>query len=36
MTRLYLTAPAVRLRALGVEHSFEAVVAIAAGAMPVH
>jgi menaquinone-9 beta-reductase len=34
MTRLYLRAPAERLRALGVERSFEAVVAVAARAMP--
>lgn len=34
MTRLYLTAPAERLRALGVDRSFEALVAVAARAMP--
>jgi 2-polyprenyl-6-methoxyphenol hydroxylase-like FAD-dependent oxidoreductase len=34
MTRLYLRAPAERLRALGVERSFEALVAVAAPAMP--
>lgn len=34
MTRLYLRAPAERLRALGVERSFEALVAVAARAMP--
>jgi len=33
MTRIYLRAPAERLRALGVER-FEALVAVAAGAMP--
>jgi 2-polyprenyl-6-methoxyphenol hydroxylase-like FAD-dependent oxidoreductase len=34
MTRLYLRAPAERLRALGVDRSFEALVAVAARAMP--
>jgi 2-polyprenyl-6-methoxyphenol hydroxylase-like FAD-dependent oxidoreductase len=34
MTRLYLRAPVERLRALGVERSFEAIVAVAAPAMP--
>jgi 2-polyprenyl-6-methoxyphenol hydroxylase-like FAD-dependent oxidoreductase len=33
-TRLYLNAPADRLRALGVERSFEALLSVAAGAMP--
>jgi 2-polyprenyl-6-methoxyphenol hydroxylase-like FAD-dependent oxidoreductase len=33
-TRLYLMAPSERLRELGVDRSFEALIAVAAGAMP--
>jgi 2-polyprenyl-6-methoxyphenol hydroxylase-like FAD-dependent oxidoreductase len=34
MTRLYLMAPSTRLRELRVDRSFEALIAVAAGAMP--
>jgi menaquinone-9 beta-reductase len=34
MTRLYLMAPTARLRELGVDRSFEALIAASAGAMP--